>query len=116
VISTASDGSMSIGANKEYLKRVNKLKRMRSGIVKKDMNYLPFDRPVVVECIFYINVKDSRKYSLTDLVASTLDTLVQMRILKTDGHTVVARTDGSRILHTEETQRTQINIRRLQGG
>jgi len=114
-ISKDKNGMLLLSVDREYSNRISKLQKMRKEIVDGRTKLIPIDYSVTVECVF--NIKRTKKSpSLMQLVASTVDLMVRMKILKNDSCDIVSRTDGSRICYTDENEHTVITIKRTIGG
>ena len=68
----------------------------------------PIDYPVNVRCVYYMPT--NRRVDLTNLLAATLDILVDARILADDNAKIVVGHDGSRVVHKANKPRAEIEI------
>lgn len=66
------------------------------------------DYPVNVKCVYYMPT--ARRVDLTNLLAATMDILVDARILADDNAKIVVGHDGSRVKHREAKPRVEIEI------
>ena len=67
------------------------------------------DYPVNVKCVYYMPT--NRRVDLTNLLAATLDILVDARILADDNAKIVVGHDGSRVVYKADKPRTEIEIK-----
>ena len=67
------------------------------------------DYPVNVKCVYYMPT--NRRVDLTNLLAATLDILVDARILADDNAKIVVGHDGSRVMYKADKPRTEIEIK-----
>lgn len=74
--------------------------------------YIPkgkrIDFAVNVECHFYMQTK--RKVDLTNLLAAIDDVMVKAGLLEDDNFTIIQSHDGSRVLYSKESPRTEVCI------
>jgi len=70
------------------------------------------DYPINLKCTFY--VADQRKRDLVNLLNAIQDILVKYKVIVDDNYTIVASTDGSRILYEKGREETIIEINRLE--
>lgn len=68
----------------------------------------PIDYPVNVKCVYYMPT--ARRVDLTNLLAATMDILVDAHVLADDNAKIVVGHDGSRVKHKEATPRVEIEI------
>lgn len=68
----------------------------------------PIDYPVNVKCVYYMPT--GRRVDLTNLLAATMDILVDAHILADDNAKIVVGHDGSRVKHKETAPRVEIEI------
>ena len=68
--------------------------------------------PYNVKCLYYMPTR--RKVDKTNLESAIMDILVDARILKDDNSSIVAATDGSRVMYDKENPRTEIFIEELE--
>lgn len=68
----------------------------------------PIDYPVNVKCVYYMPT--NRRVDLTNLLAATMDILVDARILTDDNAKIVVGHDGSRVMYKADKPRTEIEI------
>lgn len=68
----------------------------------------PIDYPVNVRCVYYMPT--NRRVDLTNLLAATLDILVDARILADDNAKIVVGHDGSRVEYRATEPRVEIEI------
>ena len=66
------------------------------------------DYPVNVKCVYYMPT--NRRVDLTNLLAATLDILVDARILADDNAKIVVGHDGSRVVYKADKPRAEIEI------
>lgn len=68
----------------------------------------PIDYPVNVKCVYYMPT--NRRVDLTNLLAATMDILVDAHVLADDNAKIVVGHDGSRVKHREAEPRVEIEI------
>lgn len=68
----------------------------------------PIDYPVNVRCVYYMPT--NRRVDLTNLLAATMDILVDARILADDNAKIVVGHDGSRVEYKATEPRVEIEI------
>jgi Holliday junction resolvase RusA-like endonuclease len=66
------------------------------------------DHPVNVKCVYYMPT--NRRVDLTNLLAATMDILVDARILADDNAKIVVGHDGSRVEYRATEPRVEIEI------
>lgn len=66
------------------------------------------EQPVNLKAVYYMPTR--RRVDLTNLLQSTLDILVNYRILADDNSRVIYSLDGSRVDYDKEHPRTEITI------
>lgn len=66
------------------------------------------DYPVNVKCVYYMPT--NRRVDLTNLLAATMDILVDARILADDNAKIVVGHDGSRVEYRATEPRVEIEI------
>ena len=69
----------------------------------------PIDYPVNVRCVYYMPT--NRRVDLTNLLAATLDILVDAHVLADDNAKIVVGHDGSRVMYKADKPRTEIEIK-----
>lgn len=72
----------------------------------------PLDGRYNVKCLYYMPAR--RKVDKTNLESAIMDILVDARILKDDNSSIVAATDGSRVLYDKANPRTEIFIEEME--
>ena len=72
----------------------------------------PLDGRYNVKCLYYMPTR--HKVDKTNLESAIMDILVDAKILKDDNSSIVAATDGSRVLYDKENPRTEIIIQELE--
>jgi Holliday junction resolvase RusA-like endonuclease len=66
------------------------------------------NKPVNVQCLFYMPTK--RKCDLVNMQEAILDVMVKAGLLADDHYGIVQSMDGSRVLYSKETPRTEVYI------
>lgn len=66
------------------------------------------DHPVNVKCVYYMPT--NRRVDLTNLLAATMDILVDVRILADDNAKIAVGHDGSRVEYRATEPRVEIEI------
>lgn len=69
---------------------------------------LPIDYPVNVKCVYYMPT--NRRVDLTNLLAATMDILVDAHVLADDNAKIVVGHDGSRVMYKADKPRAEIEI------
>lgn len=69
----------------------------------------PIDYPVNVRCVYYMPT--NRRVDLTNLLAATMDILVDAHVLADDNAKIVVGHDGSRVMYKADKPRTEIEIK-----
>ena len=69
----------------------------------------PIDYPVNVRCVYYMPT--NRRGDLTNLLAATMDILVDAHVLADDNAKIVVGHDGSRVMYKADKPRTEIEIK-----
>jgi len=72
-----------------------------------------------VKCLFYMDIDYDNTESIIDLVGllqAIDDVLVHYGVLKDDNCRIIARHDGSEVLHDRERPRTEIEITEMDDG
>ena len=64
--------------------------------------------PINIKAIYYMPTK--RRVDITNLHSSLHDVLVHYQVIEDDNCTIVASTDGSRVLHDKTNPRTEVEI------
>ena len=67
------------------------------------------DYPVNVKCVYYMPT--NRRVDLTNLLAATMDILVDAHVLADDNAKIVVGHDGSRVMYKADKPRTEIEIK-----
>lgn len=107
---TKKDDEYIIAYSKEYNSWVRDMSERRPAIVKGKAHLLPIKYPVIVECVYYMH-RSRKKTSLVELISSTLNILDKLRIIYTQGDTVVNSVNGSKICYTNGIEYTSVSIR-----
>ena len=68
----------------------------------------PIDYPVNVRCVYYMPT--NRRVDLTNLLAATMDILVDAHVLADDNAKIVVGHDGSRVEYRATEPRVEIEI------
>lgn len=68
--------------------------------------------PVNIRALFYMPTR--RKVDLTNLNEALHDALVANGTIEDDNYTIVAGTDGSRVLYDKDNPRTEVWIRKIE--
>lgn len=105
------DGNYVMSASPDYARRIREVKRNRPH-VRYGRTQKPIDIPVHVQCVFYLN-KSNGKICVPEMVASTLDLLVKLGIIKSDTNDIVASTDGSHSRYILNEPYTMVTIRKM---
>ena len=69
---------------------------------------VPVDTPVNVQCVYYMPTH--HRVDQVNLLAATLDILVEYGVLADDNSNIVVSHDGSRVLYDKTNPRTEITI------
>ncbi len=68
----------------------------------------PIDYPVNVQAVFYRNTR--RQVDLPNLIAALHDIMVKYGVVADDCREIVYAIDGSRVLYSKESPRTEVTI------
>lgn len=111
MVTEKGDGIFVFEPTLEYSERRRMLFRTVAPIIKKYRSKYPIKIPVEVEFVFYINKTKGVKYSLIELIATAIEHMVDLKIIKDSTDAIILSTNNSRICYTETEPYTHIVIR-----
>lgn len=110
-----SDGTFSLCPNKEFKIRYMYLKSQLENILRYKETLFPIKIPVVITFEFHM-FKTNKHHNLAELISSTIELMVKLKLLKNSSSKIVARVDGSKICYTYANEKTVVTIKKLIGG
>lgn len=112
-VTERGDGIFTFSPTGEYSERRRELIQTIGPSVKKYRTKYPIKTPIEVEMIFYIAKQKGEKYSLIELVATTLEHMKDLRIIRDETDRIITSTNNSRICYTEKEPHTHIIIKKV---
>ena len=113
-VTERGDGVFTFEPTREYSDRRRDLFKIIAPSVKKYRSKYPIKTLVEVEFVFYINKGKGDKYSLIELIATALEHMKDLRIIKDDTDKIISSTNNSRICYTEQEPYTHIIIKKVE--